>query len=105
MSYEIRPSSVELKVNGSHIELTEFVASFIAGVAGGLITSLKDIDIYSRFAIHIDAQSLDINVDGSPVKSNAFVENLVRNTLTGMVRRLKAVESVDELELKVETLN
>jgi len=99
---DIRPARVELKVNGKRVELTQFVASFIEGAAGGLITSLKDIEIYTGYTIHMTGRSLDITVDGTRLKTNAFVENLVRNTLTGMAVRLKSVDNVDELELKVE---
>jgi len=100
----IRPVHIELKVNRNSVELTEFVASFIDGAAGGLITSLKGIEIYSSYTVHMTDRRLDITVDGAQLTVNAFVENLVRNTITGMVLRLKSVESVDELELKVEVV-
>ena len=94
-------SKVTLSVNGSPVDIVEFVQEFIQQVVSGMLSTLKGIgDIHSAH-LACDGDEVVISVNGAIVPSNQFVNRFIGNTVNGMVGSLKGVEQIDRLEIDI----
>ncbi len=96
-------TTVEMFVNQKLIVNKPYVDELIAGVAEGLVCSLKVEGSYKRIEINITKEgSTKIKVNDSLVEINNFVNNAFETTLVGMARVLGVTEPVNCLNIKLE---
>ena len=91
-----------VQVNGSPLELNEFVEAYIAEVAIAIVKSLKGVDYIKKVEYHHEKDDIEVKVNGEDIELTPFPIEIINSTLLGIMEPLKGTDNIERLDIVVE---
>jgi hypothetical protein len=91
-----------VQVNGSPLELNEYVEAFIAEVAIAMVKPLKGVDYIKKVKYHHEKDDVEVAVNGENIELTPFPVGIINSTLLGMLAPLKGTDNIERLDIVVE---
>ncbi|MDY6836241.1 MAG: hypothetical protein SVY53_15715 [Chloroflexota bacterium] len=96
--------NAKLWVNGTEIQMNQFVEAFICGTIVGGISTLKGVGDIQSLDVYQERDEVSVNVNNQDLALTPFPKELISGTLLGLVSPLKNVERVEKVHVIVNKM-
>ena len=93
--------NAKLLVNGTAIQMNQFVEQFLSGTVVGGISSLKGVGDVKTLEVYQERDEVKVSVNNQDLALTPFPKELISSTLTGLVAPLKNVDKVEKIHVVV----